>query len=89
MHFTVFACSGLAIAVVMLATWLVSLPLRNASIVDPIWPLGFVIVGWVAFISQHQHVDALRTGVLLAFVTIWGLRLSLYLLLRNVGHGED
>jgi steroid 5-alpha reductase family enzyme len=89
MTFTVFACSGLAIAVVMLATWLVSLPLRNASIVDPIWPLGFVIVGWVAFISQHQHVDALRTGVLLAFVTIWGLRLSLYLLLRNVGHGED
>ena len=25
-----------------------SLPLRNASIVDPVWPLGFVVVGWVA-----------------------------------------
>jgi len=89
MHWSVFAWSALAIAVVMLATWLVSLPLRNASIVDPIWSLGFVVVGWVAFISQHQHVDALRTGVLLAFVTIWGIRLSLHLFIRNVGHGED
>lgn len=89
MHFSVFAWSALAIAVVMLATWLVSLPLRNASIVDPIWSLGFVVVGWVAFISQHQHVDAVRTGVLLAFVTIWGVRLSLHLFIRNVGHGED
>ncbi len=89
MDFSVFAWSAIAIAVVMLATWLVSLPLRNASIVDPIWSLGFVVVGWVTFISQHQHVDALRTGVLLAFVTIWGVRLSLHLFIRNVGHGED
>lgn len=89
MDFSVFVWSALAIAVVMLATWLVSLPLRNASIVDPVWSLGFVVVGWVAFISQHQHVDALRTGVLLAFVTIWGVRLSLHLFIRNVGHGED
>ena len=89
MNWSVFAWSALAIAVVMLSTWLVSLPLRNASIVDPIWSLGFVVVGWVAFISQHQHVDAVRTGVLLALVTIWGLRLSLHLLIRNVGHGED
>lgn len=89
MDFSVFAWSAIAIVVVMLATWLVSLPLRNASIVDPIWSLGFVVVGWVAFVSQHQHVDALRTGVLLAFVTIWGVRLSLHLFIRNVGHGED
>ncbi len=89
MHWSVFAWSALAIAIVMLSTWLVSLPLRNASIVDPIWSLGFVVVGWVVFISQHQHVDALRTGVLLAFVTIWGVRLSLHLFIRNVGHGED
>ena len=89
MNWSVFAWSALAIAVVLLSTWLVSLPLRNASIVDPIWSLGFVVVGWVAFISQHQHVDAVRTGVLLALVTIWGVRLSLHLLIRNAGHGED
>ena len=89
MNWSVFAWSALAIAVVMFSTWVVSLPLRNASIVDPIWSLGFVVVGWVAFISQHQHVDGVRTGVLLALVTIWGVRLSLHLFIRNAGHGED
>lgn len=89
MHFSVFAWSAAAIAVVMLSTWVVSLFLRNASIVDPIWSLGFVVVGWVSFFSMRNNVDGLRTGVLLALVTIWGLRLSLHLFIRNVGHGED
>jgi steroid 5-alpha reductase family enzyme len=73
----------------MLTTWVVSLFLRNASIVDPIWSLGFVVVGWVSFLSMRNNVDGVRTGVLLALVTIWGLRLSLHLLIRNSGHGED
>ena len=89
MHWSVFAWSALAIAIVMISTWVVSLFLRNASIVDPIWSLGFVVVGWVSFAAMHQHVDALRTGVLLTFVTIWGVRLSLHLFIRNFGHGED
>jgi steroid 5-alpha reductase family enzyme len=89
MHWSVFAWSALAIAIVMISTWVVSLFLRNASIVDPIWSLGFVVVGWVSFAAMHQHVDALRTGVLLTFVTIWGVRLSLHLFIRNFGDGED
>ena len=89
MNSSVLLWSAIAIAVVMVTTWAVSLPLRNASIVDPIWSLGFVVVGWVSFAVAHSQVDALRTGVLLAFVTIWGVRLSLHLFTRNVGHGED
>jgi steroid 5-alpha reductase family enzyme len=89
MHWSVFAWSAIAITVVMLTTWVVSLFLRNASIVDPIWSLGFVVVGWVSFLSMRNNVDGVRTGVLLALVTIWGLRLSLHLLIRNSGHGED
>lgn len=79
--------SALAVAVVMVGTWLVSLPLRNASIVDPVWPVGFVVVGWVAGLTGRG--DALRVGVLLALVTVWGLRLGWHLLRRNAGHGED
>ena len=89
MHWSVFAWSAVAITVVMLTTWVVSLFLRNASIVDPIWSLGFVVVGWVSFLSMRNNVDGVRTGVLLALVTIWGLRLSLHLFIRNSGHGED
>lgn len=89
MHFSVLAWSALAIVVVMLTTWVVSLFLRNASIVDPIWSLGFVVVGWVSFLSNRHDVDSLRSGILLALVTIWGVRLSLHLFIRNTGHGED
>ena len=89
MDWSVFLWSAIAIAVVMVSTWLVSLPLRNASIVDPIWSLGFVVVGWVSFVVAHASADGLRAGVLLALVTIWGLRLSLHLFTRNAGHGED
>ncbi len=78
---------ALAILVVMVATWLVSLPLRNASIVDPVWPLGFVVVGWVAALLGDG--DGPRVVVLTALVSIWGLRLSWHLARRNWGKGED
>ena len=46
------------IAGLMIALWLVSLRLRDASIVDPFWGLGFVIVGWTAALAG----GALRLG---------------------------
>ena len=87
MTWSVLAWAALAIALVMVVTWLVSLPLRDASIVDPIWPLGFVVVGWVVRLLGHG--DPLRANVLVALVTVWGLRLSWHLFRRNLGHGED
>jgi steroid 5-alpha reductase family enzyme len=87
MDWTVMGWSALAVAVVMVATWLVSLPLRNASIIDPVWPIGFVVVGWVAGLTGRG--DALRVSVLIAAVTVWGLRLGFHLFTRNRGHGED
>lgn len=87
MNTSVLLASAIAIAVLMFGTWLVSLPLRNASIVDPIWPLGFVIVGWVAAVVGHS--DPVRVGLLVGMVSIWGLRLSFHLFSRNIGHGED
>lgn len=89
MDTSVLLWSALTVAVVMTTTWLVSVPLRNASIVDPVWSLGFVIVAWVTFAVSHQQADGLRSAVLLAMVTIWGLRLSIHLFTRNRGHGED
>lgn len=89
MHWSVLGWSAAAIAVVMVTTWLVSVPLRNASIVDPVWSLGFVVVGFVSWAVAHHDVDATRTAALLVFVSVWGLRLSLHLFTRNIGHGED
>lgn len=79
--------SAIALLIVMLVIWLISLPLRDASIVDLVWGLGFVLVGWIHF----AHATALTTQqlLLLSCVTIWGVRLSAYLAWRNVGKGED
>ena len=45
----VMIASAIAIAILMASTWLVSVVAKNASIVDIVWGLGFVLVGWVSF----------------------------------------
>ncbi|HQF96217.1 MAG TPA: DUF1295 domain-containing protein, partial [Microthrixaceae bacterium] len=75
------------IVALMLVTWVVSLVLRNASIVDIVWGLGFVITAWVVRLTVDGN-DA-RQWLLTAMATIWGLRLSIYLFVRNHGNGED
>ncbi len=72
---------------IMIGMWLLSVALRNASIVDPFWGTGFVIVAFVAMFLNPAA--ATRVQILVGLTTAWGLRLSLYLLWRNMGHGED
>lgn len=77
-----------AVAAVLFAgLWLASLRLKNASIVDPFWGAGFVLVAWTTW-WQAGRPQALPL-VLVVLVTLWGLRLSLFLACRNWGHGED
>jgi steroid 5-alpha reductase family enzyme len=79
--------SALAIACMMLLVWLISLKMRDASIVDIAWGSGFVVVAWVSFwLSEGEPT---RSLILTLLTTIWGLRLAFYLAKRNLGHGED
>lgn len=79
--------SAIAIVVLMVATWILSLILTNASIVDIAWGFGFVVVAWVSRLVGEG--DDARQWLLTILTTIWGLRLAGYLLWRNAGHGED
>ena len=79
--------SAIVIVAVVVITWLVSLVLRDASVIDPVWPLGFVAVAITAFVDGSG--DEGRRLLILVLVAIWGLRLSGYLLWRNAGTGED
>jgi steroid 5-alpha reductase family enzyme len=76
-----------ALATAALGTWVISLWRRNVAIVDSLWSLMFVLA---AFTYAHA---ASRTGprsvLTLVLVTVWALRLSLYITWRNWGHGED
>jgi steroid 5-alpha reductase family enzyme len=75
------------IVVLMLVTWLVSLVRKDASIVDIVWGMGFVIVAWAVFATTDGNQT--RRILLVAMTTIWGLRLATHLFLRNRGKGED
>jgi steroid 5-alpha reductase family enzyme len=52
----------------------VSLALKNSSIVDIFWGVGFVIFGWLAFLLTPDGFS-LRKGLTVLLVTIWGVRL--------------
>jgi steroid 5-alpha reductase family enzyme len=79
---------GLVILVLMILLWLVSLALKNSSIVDIFWGTGFVISAWVAFVLTPEGFAG-RKWLLVTLATIWGLRLSLHILTRNWNKGED
>ncbi|MDZ4656684.1 MAG: DUF1295 domain-containing protein [Bythopirellula sp.] len=84
---TLLALNLVLVVGVFLVLWLLSLALRDASIVDPCWGLGFVLVAWYTFLTISSPGP--RSVLILTLVTLWGLRLSAYLLWRNWGHGED
>lgn len=68
--------------------WLVSLPLRNVSIVDGMWSLMFLLAAATYAVVDELALGA-RATLLLALVAVWALRLSIYIMWRNHGHGED
>ena len=80
--------SGLLILTLMVVLWLVSLALKNSSIVDIFWGFGFVLIAWFGFFSAPDGFIT-RKVLITAMVTIWGLRLTLYIFSRNRGKGED
>jgi steroid 5-alpha reductase family enzyme len=67
--------------------WLVSLPLRNASIVDMWWGPAFVLAAFVYFAARPETGP--RAVAVIAVVVAWALRLAWHIGRRNVGHGED
>ena len=85
---SIYLVLGLVILGFMSLLWLVSLLLKNSSIVDIFWGMGFVIVAWAAFLLTPDGF-APRKWLLSVLVTIWGLRLSLHILIRNWGKPED
>jgi len=85
---TVYLRAGGVILGLMILLWLLSVALRNSSIVDIFWGTGFVIVAWTAFLLTPDGFLP-RKLLLAGLVTVWGLRLSTHILRRNWGKPED
>jgi len=87
---TFFQIYFLALAVIMAMMtilWLISILIKNASIVDLFWGFGFVLANALYYLETDGF--EIRKSLLFVLVTIWGLRLSAYLAIRNLGKGED
>lgn len=84
---TALLSAAVAIIILMIAIWLVSIAIKNASIVDIAWGFGFVLVAWV--VRLQGDTNTTRQWLLVALTTIWGLRLTAYLFVRNHGQPED
>lgn len=76
-----------AILALMTLVWARSLQLRNASIIDGWWGMGFVVLASMAV--WQSPIVTTRAVVALALVTVWGVRLSWHIVSRSHGAGED
>ena len=85
--FVYFTHSAVVVFGALTALWAISVAVKDASLVDIFWGFGFLLVGSVCL-----YLAPIKTPYLIllaALPIIWGLRLTLYLGKRNLGHGED
>ena len=82
------ALIGLAtVQTALTLVWMISVKLRDASVADICWGLGFVLLAWLyCFLSPAALTP--RSWLVAALITLWGARLSLHIFRRHRG-GED
>lgn len=77
----------LATVLAFVLLWMLSVRLRDVSIVDALWGPAFSIAPLTTIVLDGE--TAPRRLLVLSLVVIWGARLGLHLLLRNHGKPED
>lgn len=84
---SILVLNSLVILSCVTALWLLSIYLKDVSIIDYFWGFGFVVIAWVT-LSQAKPVHSTQY-LLPVLVSVWGLRLVTYLGIRNWGEEED
>ena len=79
--------SGLAVGACVLVLWLISIKLRDVSIADIWWGPGFALIAGVIWAVEAP--ESPRFFAAAGVLTLWALRLGVYLGRRNLGHDED
>ncbi|MDK9698999.1 MAG: DUF1295 domain-containing protein [bacterium] len=70
----------------LIVTWLVSVKLRDVSIIDIAWGPGFGVVALVHFVTGEVHW---RAWLVFGLTIIWGGRLAFHIWSRHRGKPED
>lgn len=72
-------------AVVLL--WLISIPLRDVSIIDMFFAVILLAIAVISFVLGDGAPS--RKLLAAALVALWAVRITAHLVRRNWGHGED
>ncbi|MDF1761585.1 MAG: DUF1295 domain-containing protein [Coxiellaceae bacterium] len=67
--------------------FIVALLLKDNSIADIGWGIGFIIFS--AALAYQYHINNTAQWITLILVILWGVRLSIHIFLRKLGAGED
>lgn len=78
--------AGLMIICYFIVFFIIATIIKNNSIVDIGWGLGFVVTSWLLMIIYGFAWEKLVVNV---FVSFWGLRLFYHILKRNIFKAED
>lgn len=78
---------ALAVYVLMVFVWFISLLKKDASIVDVFWGPAFIVQTIVY--CFHYSFENFRLNLLSVLILFWGLRLSIHIFIRNKGKDED
>lgn len=71
---------------IYMSLWfLIGQVIRRNDVVDIGWGLGFVILSWILFFDR----PSVQLSLVTILVTIWGIRLSTHIFLRNRKKSED
>ena len=86
--FSLIAAAGFFVVLgSMTLLWLISLRLKDASIVDLFWAPGFAIAAMTYYLVDGRYPN--RGTLVLGLVTLWATRLGYHLYVRNRREGED
>src|SRR5512135_2326264 len=83
----IIVLSAVTIFSFMIFMFILAQLLKNNSIVDIGWGIGFILVTSVLLLNK-EAAD-LKEIVLTAMILVWGVRLALHIFIRARGKGED
>jgi len=83
----IFSIAAIAIFVFMVIMYFIAQYLKDNSIVDIGWGMGFVITTLTLVFGSEKIYPSML--ILSLMILAWGMRLSFYIYMRNLGKPED
>lgn len=79
--------TALVALIFMTTVFIIAMILKDNSIVDIFWGLGFIVL--TAYSLWQTDSTDYKKILVSSMVVIWGMRLAIHIYLRNRGRGED